>query len=206
MTSPLHGVVGSLMKSSFDARMFAAVVVACMALLLVPLRASPQEQVPGSPACVLPPVTLPLFDATPAAIIAATPASSVTPGTGSAPLDPATIEPAIEAIVACINTNDPALRYAVFTDRYLAQQLADPTTTYQPAFELQLDTATNASAPQFTIESIEEITPLDDGRVSVVVILMAGGTSYKDRLVLADVEGHWLIDDLELIDPAPPAT
>lgn len=184
--------------------MFAS-VLGCVALLLVPLNASSQEQAPGSPECGLPPVTLPLFDATPASIIVATPASIAIPGTGPAPLDAASIEPAIETIVACINTEDPASRYAVFTERYLAQQLADPTVTYQPAFELQLDTGTDASAPQFTIESIEDATPLDDGRVSVVVTLAADGVSYEDRLTLAEVDGNWLIDDVELIDPAVPA-
>lgn len=192
---------GSLMRRLRAGRLAAVCLLAGAALLLIPIDGFSQEQVPGSPACRLSPVTLPLFDATPAAVIAATPVAAVA---GAAPADTATIEGAIATIVACINMGDPALRYAVFTDRYLAKQLADPTVTYQPAFEQRLDVATDPDIPQFSIVSIEEVVPLDDGRVSVVVTLAADGMRYEDRLVLAYVGGDWLIDEVELIDPASP--
>lgn len=179
-------------------------IVACAAFVLLPSAGSGQVQVPGSPACQLEPVTLPLFDATPAAIIAATPASNPVNASADTTLDAATIETAIEAIVNCIASSDPALRYAVFTDRYLAEQLADPDRTYQPAFEQLLDSGVSTDAPQYAIEAIEQPAPLGDGRVSVVVTLSADGTQYRDRLVLADVDGTWLIDEVELIEPATP--
>lgn len=181
-------------------------IVTCAAFVLLPAAGSTQEQVPGSPACELEPVTLPLFDATPAAIIAATPASNAGSGDAGTAPDAATIEAAIEAIVNCISSSDPALRYAVFTDRYLAEQLADPKRTYQPAFEQQLDSGVSTDTPQYSIEAIEQPVPLEDGRVSVVLTLAADGKQYRDRLVLADVDGTWLIDEVELIDPATPGS
>lgn len=192
------------MRTSRDAQPLAVGILAYVAFLILPVGGSAQEQVPGAPACELPPVTLPLFDATPAAVIASTPVSSVADDAGAAPTDAVVMRMAIESIVACINMGDPALQYAVFTDRYLAEQLADPSSTYQPAFEQQLDVATDPDRPQFSIDSVEEVTPLDDGRVSVVVTLSTNGTRYEDRLVLANVGGDWLIDDVELIDPATP--
>lgn len=179
-------------------------IVACAAFVLLPLAGSSQVQVPGLPACELEPVTLPLFDATPAAIIAATPASPPVNASAGTTLDAASIETAIEAIVNCISSSDPALRYAVFTNRYLAEQLADPNRTYQPAFEQHLDSGVSTDTPQYAIEAIEQPVPLGDGRVSVVVTLSADGTQYRDRLVLADLDGTWLIDEVELIDPATP--
>jgi len=186
-------------------RTLGSLILACSVLVLFCARGSAQDQVPGSPSCPLDPLTLPLFDATPAVIIAATPAVGST-GTGDAsPADVSTIEPAIEDIVACINTGDPAFQYAVFTDRYLAAHLADRSSTYQPAFEQRLDSGVDPNAPGFMIESLADVTPLDDGRVSVVVSLSADGYQYEDRLVLVDVDGRWLIDEVELLDPATPA-
>lgn len=193
------------MDKRFDPRLAWCALAVSAALLLIPVTASSQEQVTGSPACVLKPVTLPLFRATPAAIIAATPAVIAAGDDRPAP-DTTTIEPAIEAIVACINSLDPTLRYAIFTDHYLALNLSDSDGTYQPAFEQQLDAGVDSDVPQFAIEATEQVTPLDDGRVSVMVTLSANGVLYQDRLVLADVGGTWLIDDVELIDPATPDT
>lgn len=68
---------------------------------------------------VLDPLTLPLFDATPAARIA--------------------------DIVDCINSGDPALQYAIFTQCYLAGQVADPSVTNQPAFEQHLSRGPSTS-------------------------------------------------------------
>lgn len=202
MASSLLALRGSSRAKLRLAGLVGQGIVACAALLLVPGGGSLHEQQTGSPGCELEPVTLPLFGATPAAIIAATPASVPVGGNPGPAPDAATIEAAIEVIVACVNIGDPAVRYAVFTDRYLAEQLADPARTYQPAFEQQLDSGVRMGAPRFGIESIEQCELLDDGRVSVVVTLSADGARYRDRLVLADVDGVWLIDEVETIDPA----
>lgn len=184
----------------------ASLILACSVLILFCASGSAREQVPGSRACPLDPVTLPLFDATPAAIVAANPTAASTGTGGASPADVSLIEPAIEDIIACINTGDPAFQYAIFTDRYLAAQLADRSSTYQPAFEQRLDRGVDPDAPEFTIGSISDITALNDGRVSVVVSLAVESSRYEDRLILIDVDGRWLIDDVELLDPATPAS
>jgi len=182
-----------------------SLVLAWAALVLLCMNGSAQEQVPASPRCPLDPVTLPLFNATPAAIIAATPAVALADTDIDAPPDRSVIEPVIADIVACINSGDPAFQYAIFTDRYLAAHLADRSSTYQPAFEQRLDGGVDSDAAEFTIESIGDVTALDDSRVSVVVSLVADGFRYEDRLILANVDGRWLIDEVEFLDPATPA-
>ncbi|MBA2469428.1 MAG: nuclear transport factor 2 family protein [Chloroflexia bacterium] len=147
--------------------------------------------------CTLDPLTLPLFDATPAAEIAATPLAG-NPGSDTG--DEA-IREAVEGIVACINTGDAAYAYAIFTQRYLAEQLADSSATYQPEFEQQLSFGPSEVEETFELVDVTEITVLDNGLVSVVVELSAGGTSYRDTLVLANVDGVWLIDGIEAFDP-----
>ncbi len=154
---------------------------------------------PETGECELNPLTLPLFDATPAVLIAATPNASTVAGDTS---DEAILA-AVEEIVDCINTGDAAYQYAIFTGRYLAEQFADPSATYQPAFELQLSLGPADVEETFALTGISEVTVRDDGRVSVVVELSAGGSTYRDTLVLANVDGTWLIDSIEDLDPAP---
>lgn len=182
-------------------RMVVASVMTWVAVVGGSLAASAQEVSPGQPACMLPPVTLPLFDATPAAAIAATPAAPVVTGDDPPAADAATIGAAIDTIVACINNPDPALQYAVFTDRYLAEQLADDA-IYQPEFELQLAAGSSTGTARFTVDAVEDIAAEADGRVGVTVTLSADGQTFTDRLILAWVDGDWLIDDVELLEPA----
>ncbi len=205
VASSLLARLQSLIWESRETRKFVPLILACAVLVLLPTDAAPHQQVSGTPACLLPQVTLPLFDATPAAVIASTP---VLPADGPENMvlpDAATIERAVGMIVACINTGDPALQYAVFTDRYLAEQLADPSVTYQPAFEQEIATGADTATSNILVDSIDELTPFEDGRVSVVVSLSANDATYEDRLVLVNVEGNWLIDEVELIDPVTPA-
>lgn len=204
MASSLPGASGPLPNPANLMRRLAPLLLASAALALWCADGSAQEQVPASPGCPLDPLTLPLFGATPAAVVAASPAAGLAATGAESPPDRSVIEPAIEDIVACINTGDPVFQYAIFTDRYLAVRLADRTSTYQPAFEQQLDQGMDPDAPEFAIESIGEVTALDNGRVSVVVSLSADGLRYEDRLILADIDGRWLIDDVELLDHATP--
>jgi len=147
--------------------------------------------------CTLEPLTLPLFDATPAAKIAATPlAADPAPDTGDE-----VIREAVEGIVDCINTGDAAYEYAIFTQRYLAEQLADSSAMYQPEFEQQLSSGPSEVEETFELADVTDVTVLDDGLVSVIVELSAGGTTYRDTLVLANVDGVWLIDAIEAFDP-----
>ncbi len=204
MASSLPGVSGLPLNPAGLMRRLGSLMLASAALALLCGGGSAQEQVPASPGCRLDPLTLPLFGATPAAIIAATPPAGLAATGAGSPPDRSVIEPAIEDIVACINTGDPIFQYAIFTDRYLAVRLADRTSTYQPAFEQQLDQGVNPDAPEFAIKSIGDVMALDDGRISVVVSLSADGLQYEDRLILADIDGRWLIDDVERLDPATP--
>lgn len=151
--------------------------------------------------CPLEPLTLPLFDATPAAIVAATPAVAIS--VAAVDIDEAEIGAAIEDIVACVNTGDPARQYAIFTERYLAEQFADPSVAYQPRFEFDLAMGPGEGEALFELISVSGIAPIEPGRVSVTVELAAGDTRYRDTLVLASVDGVWLIDAIGELDPAP---
>ncbi len=154
---------------------------------------------PETGECVLEPLTLPLFEATPAVQIAATP---IAPEINADSGDEAILA-ALGKIVDCINTGDAAYQYAIFTQRHLAEQFADPTQAYQPEFELQLSQGPADVEEIFELVDVSNITLRDDGLVSVLVELSAGGSVYRDTLVLANVDGAWLIDSVDNLDPAP---
>jgi hypothetical protein len=149
--------------------------------------------------CALEPLAVPLWGGTPAAEVAATPVAS--PSAADAGIDEAEIEAAVEVIVACMNTGEPQLMFAIYTDRFLASRYADPTTTYLPEFEQRLAENVPEPANQFVLQGVSEITPLDDGRVSVKVALVSGATTFDDTLVLANQDGTWLIDEIASLDP-----
>lgn len=153
---------------------------------------------PESGECDLEPLTLPLFAATPAAQIAATPAAT---SPGVVP-DEETIREAIDTIVECVNTGEPSYQYAIFTERYLAGQFADPAETYQPQFEYDLSLGPADVVPVFELVSASDITILADGRVSVTVEVASAGTTYRDIFTLANVDGVWLVDEVEQLDPS----
>ena len=154
-------------------------------------------QTPAPEGCTLSPVTLPLFDATPAAVIAATPATT----SGVMEVDEDEIRSAIGVIVACINSNDAAYQYAIFTDHYLAEQFADPTQTYQPQFEQQLARGETDTDSGFSLVGIPQITPQANGMVSATILLSNGIRVFNDTVLLAYVDGVWLIDSIEEFDP-----
>ncbi|MDQ3655546.1 MAG: hypothetical protein M3457_10750 [Chloroflexota bacterium] len=147
--------------------------------------------------CVLEPLTLPLFDATPAAHIAATPLVPVSDvDTGDE-----AILAAVEDLVDCINTGDAAYQYAIFTQRYLGEQFANPSVAYQPAFELQLSQGPAEVEETFELVGVSDIAVDNDGLVTVTIELSGGGVTYRDTLVLANVDRVWLIDSIEELDP-----
>jgi hypothetical protein len=175
-----------------------AIVVAGAAWLLVAMAWSGAAVAQdGEATCTLDPVSLPLFDATPAAALAGTPVDVP----DDIQVDDATIEDAVIQIVACINTNDPAYQYAIFTDRYLAEQFADPTQTYQPAFELQISFGPSQEPGSMELEGISGIEQLESGQVSVVVELTNSVSVFRDTLILVPVDGVWLIDSIAAFDP-----
>jgi hypothetical protein len=154
-------------------------------------------QTPAAQACTLEPVSLPLFDATPAADIANAPVATTTVFT----LDEDEIRSAVEALVECMNSGDAAYQYAIFTDRYLANLFVDPALAYQPQFEEQLARGPTGQAGGLHLIGVKAITLLDNGTMSVVVELGTGVTTFQDTLILADVDGVWLIDDVVKLNP-----
>lgn len=173
------------------------VLALSLTLGIVPLAAQ------GDSDCPLEPLMLPLFDATPAEIIAATP-----PASADAP-EPTEeeIRGAAEIIVACSSSTEQALRFAVFTDRILANQFVGENTADQPAFERMIATGAVPEEWMFELEDISDIEPLADGRVAVTLHITSPEESIMDRVVLAwDGEANaWLIDGFEWLGaPAAP--
>lgn len=184
-----------------------------LALLLTALAAAGRTPVASAQGgCGLPPVTLPLFQGTPAAVIA-TPAAPTDGLTGRPLIDDeqAEAEHAMRVIVTCINTGAPSSVYAVFTPRYLAALFTGPKPAYQPAFERMIaEGSSNLSQtlPPFVLKGVKDGEMLEDGRIIVTIDLAGRSTTYHDTLVLVKSDDHWLIDDVAAFDPpltTPPA-
>lgn len=152
-------------------------------------------------ACTLDPITLPLFDATPAAMIAATPQAS----TGAPQLDEHGASDAVSMLLACAGEEPQALRYAVYTDTYLARLFIGNDPADQPAFERMLATGANIDPVVPTLNGIAEFESLEDGRVAVTIEATTAEGPIEDRVVLAwDAEQEtWLIDEVVALDPVP---
>lgn len=176
-------------------RTFVIVVVALAAVVGVTASSAAQP----AAECPFAPLTLPLFAASPAADVAATPVAV----TEAPVLDEAAATSAMEVIVSCSNSGDPAIAYSIFTDRYLASLFANPDETYLPAFEQQIDQGAVQPDRSLVLAEIVSVTSLPDGRVEVVATTTTNGTSYTDTFVLAWVDGSWLIDDVTEFDSAP---
>lgn len=147
--------------------------------------------------CELVPLELPLFGGTPIAVFA-TPSPVASPV--SASLDESGAREVLEQYVACTNTGDPTLVWAMFTPRWFSQTFADPEEHYLPAFEQMLD---RDGQPTGVPLELVEIVALeqDAGSVDVTATFRSGDQAWTDRLTLVQVDGQWLIDDVELIDP-----
>jgi hypothetical protein len=177
------------------------VIVATMAMLMLALPHAVAAQSSSAADCELDPVTLPLFDATPAAEIPgaiATPASPDATGQPASPEDTEIYRTALDALVACTNTGEPEYAYAIFTERYLASLFVDPDRFYQPAFERMIaqgDLDIGDSEP-LTVENIDHVMVLADGRLSGRVVTTSAGISWTDILILQQVGDDWLIDDV----------
>jgi hypothetical protein len=153
----------------------------------------------SSDGCSLSPVTLPLFDATPAAVIVATPTMD-----GPAPVaSDEEITTAVETIVACANSTSQADRYAVFTDRYLASLFTSEEPADQPAFERMIATGAMPETGTATLSRVTDIVRRDDGRVDVTMHITGRSGTVTDRVTLAwdDTSDSWLIDAIVSLDP-----
>lgn len=196
---PRRGFLADVHAPGFVKIGVTVLTVAAVAFLSVGYGNAQSTRPSVTDACPLPPVGVPLFDGTPAETIASTPVVSEEP-------DPAAfgdeaIGTAVEVIVGCVNTGDPSFTYAVFTPRYLASQFISGSGHYQPAFEQALDAPAAPADTTFVVDSIEAIEPQEDRRVLVTIVLSSGEAMYRDSLLLAYVDGHWLIDEVVALEP-----
>lgn len=146
--------------------------------------------------CELTPLPLPLFDATPLADLA-TPVT--TPATDALSEDE--VADVLEMYVACTNTGDPTLVWAMFTPRWFSAQFADSEEHYLPAFEYEIATGHIEVVDPLVLESVDDIELLEDGRLAVTATFTSGDLEWTDQLVLANVDGQWLIDEVVLVSP-----
>lgn len=156
-----------------------------------------------STGCTLDPVPLPLFGATPAVEVATPePVLAVVPE-----LDHDGAVEAVESLLACAGEDSQDLRYAIFTDRYLANLFIGEHPADQPAFErmIAVGAVTEPSTPELI--GVSDVETLDDGRVAATVDAKTAEGAIHDRLILAwDPEQEaWLIDDVISLNP-PVAT
>lgn len=143
--------------------------------------------------CEMVPLALPLFGGTPVSVFA-TPTASPS----AAPeVNRDEIEAVLQQYVACTNTGDPTLVWAMFTPRWFSAEFADPEEHYLPAFEHMLDNPATVAEHPLVLEDIHEISQ-DGGTVEVTATFSSGDEEWTDTLVLVQIDGQWLIDDVRL--------
>lgn len=150
----------------------------------------------NAPACELTPLELPLFGGTPVADFA-TPSPAASP---AADLSESEAEAVLQQYVACTNTGDPTLVWGMFTPRWFSQAFADPEQHYLPAFEQMLDNEGQPTGVPLELVEIVEIKA-HGASVDVTATFRSGDQAWTDTLTLVQVDGQWLIDDVEPIDP-----
>lgn len=172
---------------------FRLAIGAMLAVLVCAAGAAPATAQDGNQ-CPLQPISLPLFEATPAAVIVQTPTASA-----DAP-EPTEEEltAAAEGLIACTNESSQAVRYAVFTDQLLALQFTKDDPAYQPSFERMIATGELSEPGSNVLQGVSDIEPLDEGRVAVTLHISTPDGELEDRVVLAwDADREaWLIDGI----------
>lgn len=174
------------------------VVALALTLFSLPHVASAKESAQVGQECTMVPLELPLFGGTPVAEVES-PEVSGTPPTER--VSERAIEDALELYVACTNTGDPTLIWAMFSPRWFSATFADPEQHYLPAFELMLDNDQGTSDQLLHLVEIEEITQRPDGKVDVRATFRSADEEWTDTLALVLVDGQWLIDDVRLDTP-----
>lgn len=176
-----------------------AAPLAVAGMLLVPQTGVAQTPTADAELCDLAPLELPLFDATPPSVLVSQ-SPEATPAAGN--VSPEIVRATLDQFVACTNTGDPTLVWAVFTPRLLASTFADPGVHYLPAFEQMLDYPGIVAEHPLELVSVDQIDELPDGRIDVTATFRSGDEEWTDMLTLALVDGQWLIDDVRLDTPA----
>lgn len=147
--------------------------------------------------CELTPLTLPLFDGTPIAELA-------TPAATPAIMEITEVEATavLEQYTACTNTGDPTLVWAMFTPRWFSSEFANSEEHYLPAFEYEIANGEYGVTNPLELVSVDEIRSQNDGRVAVTATFSSGEMEWTDTLILANIDGQWLIDEVVLVSPA----
>lgn len=145
--------------------------------------------------CDLVPLELPLFGGTPVAELS-TPVVDLS--ASPADVSDEEIREVLEQFVACTNTGDPTLVWAMFSLRWFADTFADPEEHYLPAFESTLDGPAQFSSQPLVLVEVGEIVLLDDGRVDVTATFRTGNQEWTDTLTLVEIDGEWRIDEVRL--------
>ncbi len=153
-------------------------------------------QTPQAATCELTPLTLPLFDGTPLAELA-TPAASPVAIT----MTDAEAAELLAMYVACTNTGDPTLVWAMFTPRWFSSQFGDSEEHYLPAFEYEIATGNAPVTDPLVLESVDDVEMKADGRVGVTATFSSADKQWTDQLILVNSDGQWLIDGVILISP-----
>ena len=149
--------------------------------------------------CELVPLQLPLFGGTPVAVFA-TPSPVASPAAAS--MSDGEVQEVLAQYVACTNTGDPTLVWAMFTPRWFSQTFADPEEHYLPAFEQMLAQDGQPTGLPLELVGIVETVP-GEGNVVVTATFRSGDQEWTDTLTLVSIDGQWLIDDVEPVDPLP---
>ena len=149
----------------------------------------------GTGACELAPLELPLFPET-SLPLPATPSSFTTPTADQ--ITNEVMQGVLDQYVACINTGDPKLVWAIFSPRWFLSTFADPAQHYLPAFEQMLDNQEYDTANPIELVAIENIVPLAGGQVEITASFHSGDETWTDTLTLVLVDDQWLIDDVRL--------
>jgi hypothetical protein len=180
-----------------------SLLVACLLLLTpFPIAAAPAPATMGTPApdeCTVAPRSLPLpgGEATPTTPEAV--ATEFVPPTG-APADDA-IQQAVTATVresvACANAGDLLRGLALYTDRFLANQLVGPNGITQENLALLVSTPPAAApeADRLSLVAVRDVIQLADGRVGATVITHNSDGTFEDYLFFTEVGNDWLIDE-----------
>ena len=89
----------------------------------------------------------------------------------------------------------------MFTPRWFSSQFANSEEHYLPAFEYEIASGNVPVENPLVLESVDELERMDDGRWGVTATFSSGGQRWTDQLILANIDGQWLIDDVVLVSP-----
>ncbi len=179
------------------------IVATVMALALHPARA---DETPRPVECNAAPRTLnDIVD------LAAQPAPAASPPARSGePAAPEAIEAAtatLRASIACVNANRPLAAFAYFTDGYLSRAFGGANTDALGHLRVALTRTPAPAEPgdQLSLRSISDVTIPAAGELLMTAVTVNADGVYTDRLLLREVDGRWLIDQVISLDPPPPS-